>query len=110
MRTLYIADDGTEFDDEWECENHEWRYSHKMDDVTFYDKYGNELEDKVSEDTYNDCAKIVVESEEGVEDIQALVDYTGFLGYESIDSPGTWIFNNDPFDPEFKLEEEVSES
>ena len=54
MRTVYIADDGKEFDDEWECKDYEWKLNHHhLNDVRFYDKDEMRLRDIFSEDTYN---------------------------------------------------------
>ena len=42
MRTVYIADDGKEFDDEYECEHYEWKLKHpNLTFVTLFDKDKN---------------------------------------------------------------------
>ena len=61
MRTVYIADDGKEFDDEWECKDYEWKLNHHhLNDVRLYDKDEMMLRDIFSEDTYNNVVKIIV--------------------------------------------------
>lgn len=42
MRTIYIADDNKEFDDEFECKRYEWLLKHPhLKDIKCYDKDGN---------------------------------------------------------------------
>jgi len=102
MKIVYIAYDGTEFSDQWECEDYEWRQLHSFDDIIFYDGKGNPLTDVLSEETYNNVAKVIVKTDEAVRILHDLADYTGFCCYESIDSVGTWTFK----DGEFYKEEE----
>lgn len=95
MKTIYIADDGTKFDDQYDCEDYEWRLNHPyLKDVHAFDKDGNELKNIFSEDTYNYSAKIIVTSDEGLKDLQALADYMGYCYYRHIDGIGEWIFDN----------------
>lgn len=93
MKAIYIADDGTKFDDEWDCEDYEWRQKHQsIEDVKIYDMFGNELPDILSEQTYNDAARIVVKTEEAVKVLHEVSDYMGFCLYDDITSPGVWVF------------------
>jgi len=63
MRTIYIADDNKEFDDEFECERYEWLLKHPhLKDIKCYDKDGNLFADIMDDDTYNYSVKIVVPS------------------------------------------------
>lgn len=39
MRVIFIADDGTEFDDEWDCKDYEFRKSLDLDSIELYDRY-----------------------------------------------------------------------
>ena len=95
MKTIYIADDGTQFDDKYECEDYEWQLNHPyLKDVHAFDKDGNEFEDIFSEDTYNYSAKIIVTSDEGLKDLQALTDYAGYCCYGYIDRVGEWEFDD----------------
>ena len=94
MKTIYIADDGTQFDDEYDCKDYEWRLNHThLAEVHIFNKDGFELEDIFSEDTYNHSAKIVVESREALKDLQDLAAYTGYCQYEDVDKVGEWKFD-----------------
>ena len=94
MRVVYIADDGKEFDDEFECEEYEWILKHPhLKEIKCYDKIGKPLENIVSEDTYNRCERIVVPTEECVAELSELADYAGFCDYSDITEPGIWLFD-----------------
>lgn len=95
MRVIYIADDGTQFDDVFKCEDHEWKLNHPgSSDVHMFDADGNELSDILSEKTYHSAEVIVAESEEALDTLKALADYTGYCCYYDITSVGKWRFNN----------------
>ena len=50
MKVIYIADDGKEFDNEYDCESYEWELNHAhLNEICFYDKDGNKLDDIYSE-------------------------------------------------------------
>ena len=96
MRTVYIADDGKEFSDEFECQDYEWRVAHPhLKEIKFIDKDGNELEDYFSEDVYGATETLVIPSKDALEDLHALEDYTGFCAYETPDSPGVWLYSEE---------------
>lgn len=93
MRIIYIADDGKEFEDQFECEYYEWALNHPhLKSIKFYDKDGNELKDIMKEDTYDCCCKIMVPTREAVKEINDLADYTGYYDYSYITEAGTWIY------------------
>lgn len=93
MRIIYIADDGKEFDDKFECENYEWLQNHPyLNDFKCYDKDGKLLEDIVAEETYYCCHKLVVPKYECVKDLCDLAEYTGYCSYSDITNAGIWIF------------------
>ena len=99
MRVVYIADDGKEFDDEYECIDYEWKLkrphlSH-LTDIKFYDKDDNELTDIFSEEAYSITELVVVLDEIALKELQEFADYTGFCCYEDITECGEWIFNYD---------------
>lgn len=95
MRIAYIADDGKEFDDEFECLDYEWGLYHSnLKDVHFYDKDDNELGDIYSEDTYSHTEKIITLTDDAVKDLQKLADYTGNLCYGDVTKKGTWVFDD----------------
>lgn len=105
MRTIFIADDGTEFDDEWDCKDYEFRKSLDLEGIEIYDKYGTR-HDPLSEDGYNNAVKIIVKTERAVSDLNKIAKYTGFSLYEDVNSVGTWIFKeHDDFHQEFVKEE-----
>lgn len=96
MTIVYVADDGTHFDDEWECKQYEWLLNHRaINDVQFLDKDGDWLEDIFSEDTYNNVMKIVIPDWPAVYAFIALEHYTGFCAYAGIDSTGIWVWDNE---------------
>ena len=94
MITIYVADDGVLFYDEYECEAYEWKLNHpNLKDVHVFNKDGVEFEDIYSEDAYNYSEKIVVPNEEALRDLQELAHYTGYCCYEDIDKVGEWVFD-----------------
>lgn len=94
MKVIYIADDGKEFTDEYECLEYEWKLNHPyLKDICFYDKDHKELDNVTSDDTYNITEKIIVTSEESLKDLRALTEYAGFCAYESIAECGEWNFD-----------------
>lgn len=94
MRVIYIADDGTQFDNEFECELHEWKFYHPhAQEVRIFDAEGNELKDVLEEETYHNSVKIVVPNEEALKDFQAFADYSGYCAYSDIDQVGTWVLD-----------------
>ena len=98
MRVVYIADDGKEFDDQYDCEDYEWKLNHpSLNDIRLYDGDGNELKDILSQDTYEIVMKIVVPSEIAAKDLRELGYHTGWCCYEDISEPGEWGWNNDIF-------------
>lgn len=98
MRVVYIADDGKEFDDQYDCEHYEWKLNHpSLNNIHLYDKDNNELEDLFSEDVYGIVVKIIVPDENAAKDLRELGDYTGYCCYEDIYEPGEWVWNDEIF-------------
>lgn len=95
MTVIYVANDGTTFDDEWDCKDYEFQQSLSLDDIEVYDENGNRFDDILSEDAYNNCTRVMVKTDKAVSDLHKIAEYTGFLGYEDIDSPGIWHITND---------------
>ncbi len=96
MRTLYIADDGKQFEDEYECRNYEFCISHPhLKTIELYDRHGKKLTDPLDDETYFNFTKIIIHSEEELTDLYDAADYTGFTGYYDIKSSGTWVFDQD---------------
>lgn len=94
MRAIYIADDGTTFDDEWDCKDYEFRQSLDLDDIELYDENGNRFDDILSEDAYNNCTRVIVKTDKAVSDLYKIAEYTGFICYYGIGGPGTWEYKN----------------
>lgn len=94
MRIIYIADDGTQFDDEYDCKDYEWKLNHShLKDVHIFDKDGKEFENILSDDAYHYSAKIVVTSNEAVKGLRDLANYTGYCYYEQVNKVGEWRFD-----------------
>ena len=94
MKIIYIADDGKQFDDQWECEWYEELQKHPhIYGIKFYE---NDLEfqiDHWKEDDdsyYNHADGILIHNERELEDLQWLADCCGWSEFQQIDSPGMW--------------------
>ena len=99
MRIVYIADDGTQFDNEYECEHYEWSLNHQnIYNIQMYDGAGSILVNFSSQDTYENADKIIVPDNAALEDLHELARLTGFCYYHQIESPGTWEFRMDGYD------------
>lgn len=92
---LFISDDGKIFLDESSCLEYELEKAceENKHNLIFKDDLGNVLEDMVSSKTYNFVSSIEVLNKEGIELLNRIYDYTGFL-YDSITSPGTWVWKD----------------
>lgn len=108
MKVIFIADDGTEFDDEWDCKDYEFRKSLDLDSIELYDKYGTRY-DPLSGTGYDKVIKIIVKTEKAVSDLNKIAKYTGFILYEDVNSVGTWMFKEHDFRQEFVKEEREDE-
>ena len=108
MRKVYIADDGKKFDDEFECQDYEWQLNHpNIKEVHFLDKNDNELKDIMLVDTYLNVEKIIVTTDEAIQDLYELGDYMG-CDYKNIYKKGVWKFDVDK--EEFVLVEDDSKT
>ena len=98
MKIIYEAFDGTQFDNEFDCEDYEWKLNHKesLKDLIFYDKDEKVMTDsKLSEDVYSKVMKIEVLSNYGVQALKDIADYTGFCCYDVINSTGVWTWSKE---------------
>ena len=95
MRIIYEAFDGTQFNDEFECKDYEWKKDHEKSlcNLIFYDKNGKILNNKLSEETYNKVMTINVLTTDAIKTLEDIGDYTGFCSYYDIDSIGEWNWN-----------------
>jgi len=106
MKIIYEADDGTRFDDRFDCEFYEEsKCHHHLKDVTFYDEEGksysidNDGYDNWFDDSiYYNCYGINIHNEEELEDIIWLGKYTGWYEfYAFFIEPGHWIRKEDGY-------------
>ena len=104
MKIIYEADDGTRFDDRFDCEFYEeTKRHHHLKDVTFYDKEGkpysidgNGYDDWVDDRIYYECYGIDIHNDEELEDVIWLGEYTGWCEfYEFFNEPGHWMRKED---------------
>lgn len=94
MKIIYVADDGTQFDNEFDCEDYEWKLNHPhLREVRVFGKDGNEFNNIFEEDTYNYSEIIIVPDDEAARNLQELADYTGYCYYSHITKAGEWIFD-----------------
>lgn len=94
MKTIYVADDGKSFDNEFDCEMYEFILNHPhLKDVHIYNDYGVEREDLLSDETYFCADTIIVSTQDALNDLHSLAKYMGHLSYEDIDSIGRWVYN-----------------
>ena len=102
MRVVYIADDGKEFDDEWDCEHYEWLQKHPhLKEIKCYYKSGKLCEDIMADETYNYCDKVVVPTDECAKELCDLANYAGYCYYSHITEKGTWVFEENGSDGRF---------
>jgi hypothetical protein len=108
MRTIYMADDGKQFDDKYDCLDYEFgmRIKGGAKQITIIDENGAVVHTPLtSEDTYSNAYKIIVTGMLGIRTLQEISDYAGFTAYDDIDVPGVWVYNKDDLNPHFKKED-----
>lgn len=95
MKVVYMSDDGKTFDNKYDCMDHEWLLYHPNVKyfASFYDKELWELDDTLSEDTYQNTDMIIVTDDVVISDLHALAEYTGFCNYGDITETGVWKFD-----------------
>lgn len=103
MKIVYIADDGKEFNDEFECYNYEWLLHHPhLKDIKCYDKDGKLLSNIMADDTYNYSQVIVVPTDECAKELSDLAEYSGYCYYHHITEAGIWKFEEKGTDGRFE--------
>lgn len=92
MKVYYEANDGTIFNDQFECEEYEFLQSIEDDlnYLIFYDAEGNILRHPLNEAEYGLCQTITALTPNAITALHKIVDYTGFCEYSSITSTGNW--------------------
>lgn len=96
MRVLFIADDGKEFDDEFECEHYEWMLNHpNLKYIKIYDgRTGKLFDDIMTEEAYCYGNKIEVPTELALKDLHDWAMYSGYCYFYHLTETGTWLFND----------------
>lgn len=94
MKTLYIAEDGTQFLDESECEEYEKQLMcDKYSNVIFgLNEDGDEID--FDEDFFANAATIFLGTQDAVDFCYEHCDEIGISCY-GIDGPGYWIYDYD---------------
>ena len=95
MRVLYIADDGKEFDNEFDCEHHEWMLNHSnLKYIKIYDGRTGELFDNImTDEAYEYGDKVIIPTEFALKDLHDWATYSGYCYFHQITEAGTWVFN-----------------
>ena len=92
---MFQADDGKIFDDLLKCMSYEAEIFHPaLFSISFFDKDNNlyriQKGDVFDEAIYDKAEKIVITSNEELEDLHWYTGETGWCEFEQIDSVGTW--------------------
>lgn len=97
MEIVYRAFDGTIFENEFDCEEYEFKeIIMKRTNIHVYDKQNHLLPKLNFDDNFDTDGKeykVVIKDEKDLEDIKAACDFTGF--YWDINAIGTWIHKKD---------------
>lgn len=96
MKIVFIADDGTQFDDFHKCKEYETIQKHpKMFDIIFADENGTEYaldkDDPFNDKAYNKACKVVIKTQEELDELAFLTSDCGWIEFEQITDIGTWI-------------------
>lgn len=99
MRTVYIADDGTQFDNKYECETYEFNLTISDHNLKFYDASGTLLDYPITDShIYNLSDKVIVPDEQSLDVLRKVSDYVsdynGWCEFDDIDSIGIWMYQN----------------
>jgi len=97
MEIIYKANDGTLFDNEFDCLQYEEAktYGH-IYFIEFFTKFDNKYfitKDNLFKDcNYNICEKLIIHNQNEFLEFFKWADYCGWCEfYEQIDSPGIWV-------------------
>ena len=95
MRTVYIADDGTQFDNRYECETYEFNLTISDHNLKFYDAGGTLLDYPITDSrTYNLSERVIVPDKQSLDVLRKVSDYNGWCEFDDIDSIGIWMYQN----------------
>lgn len=87
----YIADDGKEFDNEYECEKYEHSLKIKKCSLKFYNKETILLSQENIENCLEDCYYLSIPDLDSLELVKRISDY---YGYCVPDSCGNWFYDD----------------
>lgn len=94
MKTLYIADDGTEFDNEAQCQNYEWglQFQGKDEVISGLDREGKKIRFSNRNDDF--CERVMVVKLDTEEAVDCFKDRSGNEGFscDGITKPGIYIW------------------
>lgn len=105
MRILYIADDGTEFANEYDCEMYEDLQCYPSQfTIDFYDAKGRlyripndyYYDDREFDEIYQRAEKVVIHNQSEFEALMHLRDIYGWCEFDDITGPGTWVRKSEP--------------
>ena len=88
MKIAYIADDGKQFDSEYDCEKYEM--SKKMINIIFVDNEGHILSDI---DDIVRAVIVIIPIEDAVEMAKEILKWHG-ISIDGIDGVGAYIYSN----------------
>lgn len=95
MRTVYIADDGTKFDNKYECETYEFNLTISDHNLKFYDAGGALLDYPITDSRiYNLSDRVIVPDKQSLDVLREVSDYNGWCEFDDIDSIGIWMYQN----------------
>lgn len=76
MRVVYIADDGTEFDNEIECETYEQKEKLKDNTIIMLDGNNNLLDNTI--ENFESCLAISIKNRRDLDILHYMEEYTGY--------------------------------
>lgn len=95
MRTVYIADDGTQFNNEYECETYEFNLTISDHNLKFYDAGGTLLDYPITDSRiYNLSDRVIVPDEQSLDVLRKVSYANGWCEFDYIDSIGVWEYKN----------------
>ncbi len=94
MKTLYIADDGTEFDNKTQCQDYEWnlQFQGKDEVISGLDKKGKKI--KFSDRNDDFCERVMVVKLDTKEAVDCFKERSGNEGFscDGITKPSIYIW------------------
>jgi hypothetical protein len=98
MRVIYVADDGKEFDNEYDCERYEdLQHYPSQFTIDFYDDKDRlyhlqpSLDDKGFDEIYQKAEKVIIHNQSEFEALAHLTNIYGWCEFDDITGPGTWV-------------------